>query len=142
MKNIFILISVFLLSLLSTEIREISFHSEGQDAYVCSSDYFHDIDQDIENINCITPLESDLPCEDMVYTDVQSLSRQLRSSGRLQRMLNVHFSFLNKMLEWKKALNRLEMLSYASFHTYTTIPCQSWALASEHYVFGMCRILV
>lgn len=88
------------------------------------------------------PIESDLPCGDMVYTDAQSLSRQLRSCGRLQRISNVHFSFLNKILEWKKALNRMEMLSCASFHAYTTIPCQSWALASEHYVFGMRRILV
>ena len=37
---------------------------------------------------------------------------------------------------------RLDILCHSNHTVYTSLPCQSWEVPSDHYVFGMRRILI
>ena len=86
--------------------------------------------------------EINLPDEGEACVNTENLARQYRVKGRGQRSFSVQQMFYGKSSAYRAARRRLEMLSHTINQTYTSMPCQSWSLSSDHYVFGMRRILI
>ena len=74
--------------------------------------------------------------------DTESLARQYRICGRGQRTFSAQQLFLGKSSAYRASKKHLEMLFHTINCVYTSLPCQSWKVSSEHYVFGMRRILI
>ena len=83
-----------------------------------------------------------LPGENVAFVDTLSLTNQLRVIGRTQRQLSVTYSLLSKGDICRLAKCRQNALFQSSKHVYTSAPHLSWSVSSEHYVFGMRRILI
>ena len=94
------------------------------------------------SVGCILPIVAELPEKGDAYVDVESLAHQYRICGRGQRSFSVQQMFMAKSSAYRAARRRLEMLSHTINQVYTSLPCQSWAVSSDHYVFGMRRILI
>ena len=78
----------------------------------------------------------------VMFEDAQSMARQLRLIHRNQRPLILHYTLLDKALLSKVAKNCMDALYTSSNCVYTTLPYPSWEVSSEHYIFGMRRILI
>ena len=76
------------------------------------------------------------------YVDVESLAHQYRICGRGQRYFSVQQMFCAKSSAYRAAIRRLDILCHSNHTVYTSLPCQSWEVPSDHYVFGMRRILI
>ena len=76
--------------------------------------------------------------ESEACVDAESLARQFRICERNQRVISLQYLSLGK----KSAQKRLEQLFHSIKQTYTSLPFQSWPVASDHYIFGMRRILI
>lgn len=139
MKSILLIISFLFLTLFGIKsVNNVPFQEE-RDEYAClvSNGSIHSCNA----YDFILPETSELPEDGMAITDAQSLARQLRGCGRTHRTLN-YLPSLSKMLAWKTLWNRMEILSQVSLQSYNSLPCPSWALPSEHYVYAMRRILI
>ncbi len=78
----------------------------------------------------------------VMFEDAQSMARQLRLIHRNQRPLILHYTLLDKALLSKVAKNCMDALYTSSNRVYTTLAYPSWEVSSEHYIFGMRRILI
>ena len=67
---------------------------------------------------------------------------QLRLMHRNQRPFILHYTLLDKALLSKVAKSCMDALYTSSNRVYTTLPYPSWEVSSEHYIFGMRRILI
>ncbi len=85
---------------------------------------------------------TDVPDEGEACLDMESLARQYRVCGRGQRSFSVNHLLLGKSSGYRTAHKRLEVLVHSFNSVYTSLPFQSWAVSSDHYVFGMRRILI
>ena len=94
------------------------------------------------SVGCILPMVTELPEKGEAYVDVESLALQYRICGRGQRSFSVQQMFMAKSSAYRAAKKCLEMLSHTINQVYTSLPCQSWAVPSDHYVFGMRHILI
>jgi hypothetical protein len=94
------------------------------------------------SVGYILPLVAELPDTGEAYVDVESMAGQYRVVGRGQRSFSVQQMFMAKSSAYRAAKRRLEILSYAINQIFTSLPYQSWAVSSDHYVFGMRRILI
>ena len=135
MKNILLLISLALLFLLGAKNMDGTFLEEER--------------MEVENVFQTTiPTESILSCasglpdENEAYIDIEALARQFRVCGRGQRSFSAQQMFLGKGSAYRASKKHLEMLFHTINCVYTSLPCQSWKVSSEHYVFGMRRILI
>lgn len=79
---------------------------------------------------------------DMAFEDAQSLARQLRLVNRSQRTLVLPYTLLDKGVLTKVAKCCMDIIHSSINHSYTSLPYQSWGVSSEHYIFGMRRILI
>ena len=93
-------------------------------------------------VGYILPVVAELPDAGEAYVNVESMAGQYRVIGRGQRSFSVQQMFMAKSSAYRAARRRLEMLSHTINQVYTSLPCQSWAVSSDHYVFGMRRILI
>ena len=135
MKNILLLIFLPLLFLLGAKNMDDSFDKEKRmrvenvlltdvpEGYVLSSVF-------------------ELPDRGEACVDTESLARQYRVCGRGQRTFSVQGMFLGKSSAYRASKKHLEMLVHTIHCVFTSLPCQSWKVSSEHYVFGMRRILI
>lgn len=138
MKNIFGLISLFLLFLLGGKTMNTTSLSVERGESVCVIP--QEEEASMERIAVSTSLLSDSPT---AFVDTESLARQFRVIGRNQRQLSQTSSVLSKwMVNYRMAKSRLDALLQSSNHVYTSLPLPSWAVSSDHYVFGMRRILI
>ena len=135
MKNILLFLSFFLMSLLGAKGIEGTLSSE-EGVGVKS------VLQTEIPVGYILPMVTELPDEGELYVDVESLAGQYRVIGRGQRSFSVQQMFMAKSSAYRAAKRRLEMLSHTINQVYTSLPCQSWTVSSDHYVFGMRRILI
>lgn len=78
----------------------------------------------------------------VMFEDAQSMARQLRLMHRNQRPFILHYTLLDKALLSKVAKCCMDALYTSSNRVYTTLPYPSWEVSSEHYIFGMRRILI
>ena len=135
MKNILLFLSLFWMSLLGAKgIEGARPDAEGAGVEsVLRSD---------EPVGYILPVVFEMPDEGTAYVETESLARQYRVCGRSHRSFSVQSSFFAKSSAYRAAKKRLELLSHTINQVYTSLPCQSWAVSSDHYVFGMRRILI
>ena len=135
MKNFLLLLSFFLVSLLGAKGLECALPVEegaGVESVLPAE----------ASVGYILPLVAELPDTGEAYVDVESMAGQYRVVGRGQRSFSVQQMFMAKSSAYRAARKRLEMLSHTINQVYTSLPCQSWAVSSDHYVFGMRRILI
>ena len=135
MKNILLFLSFFLMSLLGAKGIEGTLSSE-EGMGVKS------VLQTEIPVGYILPVVAELPDTGEAYVNVESMAGQYRVIGRGQRSFSVQQMFMAKSSAYRAARRRLEMLSHTINQVYTSLPCQSWAVSSDHYVFGMRRILI
>ena len=134
MKNILLLIFLFSMFLLGATNSNDALSEEGIGV--------ESVLQADERGGSILPVLIEWPEESEAYVNAENMALQLRVCGRGQRQLSVHqLSFL-KTSAYGVAKKRLESLLHSSKRTYTSLPCLSWPVASDHYVFGMRRILI
>ena len=135
MKNILLLIFLPLMFLLGAKSMDDSFDKEKS--------------MEVENV-----LRSDVP-EGYAFSsvfglpdrgdacvDTESLARQYRVCGRGQRTFSVQRMFMGKSSAYRASKKHLEMFLHTIHCIYTSLPCQSWSVSSDHYVFGMRHILI
>ena len=135
MKNILLFISLSLMFLLGARGMDVTLSQEegaGMEAVL----------QADASVGYILPDVEEWPEEGDAYVDAESLARQFRVCGRGQRQLSVRQYSLARSSAHQVARKRLELLFYSIERTYSSLPCQSWPVPSDHYVFGMRRILI
>lgn len=82
------------------------------------------------------------PDVDMFFAETNSLLRQFRTIGRSYRQFSI-VNFINsKIMSFRLIKSYLDTLLQSIEHFYTSLPRQCWSISSEHYVFGMRRILI
>ena len=135
MKNFLLLIFLPLLFLLGAKNMDDSFDKEKR--------------MGVENIlrsdvpeGYVLSSVFELPDRGEACVDTESLACQYRVCGRGQRTFSVQRMFLGKSSAYRASKKHLEMLLHTIHCVFTSLPCQSWKVSSEHYVFGMRRILI
>lgn len=82
------------------------------------------------------------PEQGPAYVDFESLVGQFRILGRGQRSFSVQHVFPGKVSAYRMAKKHLDILSHSIYRIYTSLPRQSWAVSSLHYVFELRHILI
>ena len=135
MKKILLFLSLFLMFLLG---------AKGMDATSCEREEIgvESVLQGKMPEGYILPSVAELPDEGEAYVDTESLARQYRVCGRGQRSFSVQRMLLGKSSAYRAAKKRLDVLSHTIQQVHTSLPYQSWAISSDHYIFGMRHILI
>ena len=135
MKNFLLLLLLFMMSLLGArDVHDTLSVEEGMGV--------ESVLPAEEPVGHILPIVAELPTKGEAYVDVESLALQYRICGRGQRSFSVQQMFFGKSSAYRAAKKHLEMLSHTINQVYTSLPCQSWAVPSDHYVFGMRYIFI
>ena len=135
MKNILLFLSFFLVALLGAKGVEGALPSEegmGVESVL----------QPEQSAGYILPSVTEIPDEGEAYVDTENLARQYRVVGRGQRSFSVQQMFFGKSSAYRAAKKRLEMLFHTINQVYSSLPYPSWAVSSDHYVFGLRHILI
>jgi hypothetical protein len=85
---------------------------------------------------------AELPETGEAYVDVESMAGQYRVIGRGQRSFSVQQMLWDKSSAYRAAQRRLNMLSQTIHSVSSSLPSQSWAVPSDHYVFELRHILI
>ena len=134
MKNIRLLLFLFSMFLLGAKSSNDTLPEEGVGVEsVLQADI--PVDQ-------ILPVVTEWPHESEACVDAESLARQFRICDRSQRIVPVKYLSLGKNSAYQSARKCLERLFHSINQTYTSLPFQSWSVSSDHYIFGMRRILI
>ena len=135
MKNYLLFLLFFLVSLLGAKGIESALPSnEGMGV--------ESVLQAEEPVGYILPVVAELPETGEAYVDVESMAGQYRVIGRGQRSFSVQQMFWNKSSAYRAAQRRLNMLSQTIHSVSSSLPSQSWAVPSDHYVFELRHILI
>ena len=135
MKNFLLLLLLFMMSLLGArDVHDTHSVEEGMGV--------ESVLPAEEPVGHILLIVAELPTKGEAYVDVESLALQYRICGRGQRSFSVQQMLFGKSSAYRAAKKHLEMLSHTINQVYTSLPCQSWAVSSDHYVFGMRHILI
>lgn len=135
MKNFLLLLLLFMMSLLGArDVHDTLSVEEGMGV--------ESVLPAEEPVGHILPIVAELPTKGEAYVDVESLALQYRICGRGQRSFSVQQMLFGKSSAYRAAKKHLEMLSHTINQVYTSLPYQSWTVSSDHYVFGMRRILI
>ena len=135
MKNYLLFLLFFLVSLLGAKGIESALPSnEGMGV--------ESVLQAEEPIGYILPVVAELPETGEAYVDVESMAGQYRVIGRGQRSFSVQQMLWDKSSAYRAAQRRLNMLSQTIHSVSSSLPSQSWAVPSDHYVFELRHILI
>lgn len=135
MKNVALFLSLFLVSLLSAkDCPDTLLFEEGVG--------MESVLQAEPLVGYILPVLDELPDADEANVDTESFARQCRVLGRGCRSFSVQQMLWEKCVDYRAAKKYLDILSHTITQVYTSLPCQNWAVPSEHYVFGMRHILI
>ena len=135
MKNYLLFLLLFLVSLLGAKGIESALPSnEGVGV--------ESVLQAEEPVGYILPVVAELPETGEAYVDVESLAGQYRVIGRGQRSFSVQQMLWDKSSAYRAAQRRLNMLSQTIHSVSSSLPSQSWAVPSDHYVFELRHILI
>lgn len=135
MKNIVWLISLSLLFLLGIKGVKATSLSEDEEEVVY-------ILHENRPSGQFYSISTQLPDANEIYADAESFPGQLRVVGRSQRLLTFTYTFLSKGITCRMLKYRLEALFQSAKHVYTSYPRPCWSVSSDHYIFGMRRILI
>lgn len=94
------------------------------------------------NEGVITPMDRDKCLADMEFSDAHTLAHRVSASAeRMYRISSIETSqFIKALL--RRMATRETLLAHCSTQVYDTSRSQNWDNASEHYIFGMRRILI
>lgn len=135
MKNYLLFLLLFLVSLLGAKGIESALPSnEGVGV--------ESVLQAEEPVGYILPVVAELPETGEAYVDVESMAGQYRVIGRGQRSFSVQQMLWDKSSAYRAAQRRLNMLSQTIHSVSSSLPSQSWAVPSDHYVFELRHILI
>ena len=135
MKNYLLFLLFFLVSLLGAKGIESALPSnEGVGV--------ESVLQAEEPVGYILPVVAELPETGEAYVDVESMAGQYRVIGRGQRSFSVQQMLWDKSSAYRAAQRRLNMLSQTLHSVSSSLPSQSWAVPSDHYVFELRHILI
>ena len=135
MKNYLLFLLFFLVSLLGAKGIESALPSnEGMGV--------ESVLQAEEPVGNILPVVAELPETGEAYVDVESMAGQYRIIGRGQRSFSVQQMLWDKSSAYRAAQRRLNMLSQTIHSVSSSLPSQSWAVPSDHYVFELRHILI
>mgnify|MGYP005608478885 FL=1 len=135
MKNYLLFLLFFLVSLLGAKGIESALPSnEGMGV--------KSVLQAEEPVGYILPVVAELPETGEAYVDVESMAGQYRVIGRGQRSFSVQQMLWDKSSAYRAAQRRLNMLSQTIHSVSSSLPSQSWAVPSDHYVFELRHILI
>ena len=135
MKNYLLFLLLFLVSLLGAKGIESALPSnEGMGV--------ESVLQAEEPVGYILPVVAELPETGEAYVDVESMAGQYRVIGRGQRSFSVQQMLWDKSSAYRAAQRRLNMLSQTIHSVSSSLPSQSWAVPSDHYVFELRHILI
>jgi hypothetical protein len=135
MKNYLLFLLFFLVSLLGVKGIESALPSnEGVGV--------ESVLQTEEPVGYILPVVAELPETGEAYVDVESMAGQYRVIGRGQRSFSVQQMLWDKSSAYRAAQRRLNMLSQTIHSVSSSLPSQSWAVPSDHYVFELRHILI
>ena len=135
MKNYLLFLLLFLVSLLGAKGIESALPSnEGVGV--------ESVLQAEEPVGYILPVVAELPETGEAYVDVESMAGQYRVIGRGQRSFSVQQMLWDKSSAYRAAQRRLNMLSQTLHSVSSSLPSQSWAVPSDHYVFELRHILI
>ncbi len=95
----------------------------------------NDVDADT-----LLPVEWDYPLGGSFSTDAQSLASQCQMGGRNYRILTSSKFLYLKCLSRTPSVRLTHQRLTDQIHS--TFPFLNWEVASEHYIFGMRRILI
>ena len=95
-----------------------------------------------EPVGYILLVVAELPETGEAYVDVKSMAGQYRVIGRGQRSFSVQQMLWDKSSAYRAAQRRLNMLSQTIHSVSSSLPSQSWAVPSDHYVFELRHILI
>ena len=131
MKNYLLFLLLFLVSLLGAKGIESALPSnEGMGV--------ESVLQAEEPVGYILPVVAELP----ETGDVETMAGQYRVIGRGQRSFSVQQMLWDKSSAYRAAQRRLNMLSQTIHSVSSSLPSQSWAVPSDHYVFELRHILI
>ena len=135
MKNYLLFLLLFLVSLLGAKGIESALPSnEGMGV--------ESVLQAEEPVGYILPVVAELPETGEAYVDVESMAGQYRVIGRGQRSFSVQQMLWDKSSAFRAAQRRLNMLSQTIHSVSSSLPSQSWAVPSDHYVFELRHIII
>ena len=135
MKNYLLFLLLFLVSLLGAKGIESALPSnEGMGV--------ESVLQAEEPVGYILPVVAELPDTGEAYVNVESMAGQYRVIGRGQRSFSVQQMLWDKSSAYRAAQRRLNMLSQTIHSVSSSLPSQSWAVPSDHYVFELRHILI
>ena len=135
MKNYLLFLLLFLVSLLGAKgIESVLPSNEGMGV--------ESVLQAEEPVGYILPVVAELPETGEAYVDVESMAGQYRVIGRGQRSFSVQQMLWDKSSAYRAAQRRLNMLSQTIHSVSSSLPSQSWAVPSDHYVFELRHILI
>ena len=104
--------------------------------------YAHSIDESAPLNQSFSSSNPERSFCDMSLPEACTLARHLTcSSNRFSRTATHYHIFCNKFLLRRMSM-LMESLEQHTTSLFSTMPHISWAVSSEHYVFGMCRILI
>ena len=135
MKNIVLLISFFALLLLGAEARTEVLPVTEDVVSVSVSE------GEVMDRGFILPMQDKHLWDGMVFTEAEPLTGQLTAS-RSYRFVTSQGFLLSKALIRRIAVLRMALSNRSAVLACSLLPCQSWEVSSEHYVFGMRRILI
>ena len=135
MKNYLLFLLFFLMSLLGAKGIESALPSNEEMGV-------ESVLQAEEPVGYILPVVAELPETGGAYVDVESMAGQYRVIGRGQRSFSVQQMLWDKSSAYRAAQRRLNMLSQTIHSVSSSLPSQSWAVPSDHYVFELRHILI
>lgn len=142
MKYLLLLISFFSLWLIGSRAVT-GVLSEAEATIDVSVGYMKaDTVETVTDMGTIRPVELPSPLGMMTFTEVDLMARQFGAHNRSYRLTNLSCSWLSKFMNHRVAVLRMAMLTHSATHVFSTLPLLSWNVSSEHYIFGMRRILI
>lgn len=135
MKNYLLFLLFFLMSLLGAKGIESALPSNEEMGV-------ESVLQAEEPVGYILPVVAELPETGEAYVDVESMAGQYRVIGRGQRSFSVQQMLWDKSSAYRAAQRRLNMLSQTIHSVSSSLPSQSWAVPSDHYVFELRHIII
>lgn len=134
MKNILWLILFSLMLLLGVKSGDESFQVERAGV--------ESVLQADKSVGDILPIDIELPDDAKSHVDGESLARQFRVCGRGQRSFSIQRLLFGKQTAYRAVIKHQEILYHSINSVYSSMPCTNWLVSSDHYVFGMRRILI
>lgn len=141
MKYLLLIISLLMVSLFGIKDTVTVLPVDLQAQSVCQ---YSNYEAESANVNYVLSASGqERLFSDMFLPETQSLARHLQNnSNRLSRITTTHYYIsCNKFLLRLMSLLK-EALGLSVTSQFSTMPYLSWSVSSDHYVFGMRRILI